>query len=28
VDVMVVKPIQPERVRAAVAEALRLHPPA
>ena len=28
VDVMVVKPVQPERVRAAVAEALRLHPPA
>ena len=28
VDVMVVKPIQPERVRSAVAEALRLHPPA
>jgi len=28
VDVMVVKPIEPERVRTAVAEALRLHPPA
>ena len=28
VDVMVVKPVQPERVRTAVAEALRLHPPA
>jgi signal transduction histidine kinase/CheY-like chemotaxis protein len=28
VDVMVVKPVQPERIRAAVAEALRLHPPA
>jgi len=28
VDVMVVKPIQPERIRSAVAEALRLHPPA
>jgi signal transduction histidine kinase/CheY-like chemotaxis protein len=28
VDVMVVKPVQPDRVRAAVAEALRLHPPA
>ena len=28
VDVMVVKPIEPERVRSAVAEALRLHPPA
>jgi signal transduction histidine kinase/CheY-like chemotaxis protein len=28
VDVMVVKPVQPERVRSAVAEALRLHPPA
>ncbi len=28
VDVMVVKPVQPDRVRAAVAEALRLHPSA
>jgi signal transduction histidine kinase len=28
VDVMVIKPVQPERVRSAVAEALRLHPPA
>jgi DNA-binding response OmpR family regulator len=28
VDVMVVKPVRPERIRAAVAEALRLHPPA
>ena len=28
VDVTVVKPVQPERVRTAVAEALRLHPPA
>jgi signal transduction histidine kinase len=28
VDVMVVKPVQPERIRAAVADALRLHPPA
>ena len=28
VDVMVVKPIEPELVRTAVAEALRLHPPA
>jgi len=25
---MVVKPVRPERIRAAVAEALRLHPPA
>jgi CheY-like chemotaxis protein len=28
VDVMVIKPVQPDRVRAAVAEALRLHPSA